>query len=84
VSYNINSTSIIGVSRAPAIEISSEIQPDRIAAPAGGYLSEMAVPIRMGAHVLGVFDIQSTGRTPSPDDDMTLIQRWPTPWDCAA
>ncbi len=33
----------------------------------------MAVPIRMGAHTLGVFDIQSTELNAFSDDDVTLI-----------
>ncbi|NLX10099.1 MAG: GAF domain-containing protein [Chloroflexi bacterium] len=36
--------------------------------------SEMAVPIRMGSHVLGVFDIQSTERDAFTEDDVALIQ----------
>ncbi|NLE51704.1 MAG: GAF domain-containing protein [Chloroflexi bacterium] len=36
--------------------------------------SEMTVPIRIGAHVLGVFDIQSTELDAFTDDDVALIQ----------
>lgn len=36
--------------------------------------SEMTVPIRIGAHVLGVFDIQSTEPDAFTDDDVALIQ----------
>jgi phosphoserine phosphatase RsbU/P len=36
--------------------------------------SEMAVPIRMGSHILGVFDIQSTERDVFSGDDVALIQ----------
>ncbi|MBN2303811.1 MAG: SpoIIE family protein phosphatase, partial [Anaerolineae bacterium] len=36
--------------------------------------SEMAVPIRIGGHVLGVFDIQSTAPDAFTEDDVALIQ----------
>ncbi|MCZ2096114.1 MAG: GAF domain-containing protein [Anaerolineae bacterium] len=36
--------------------------------------SEMTVPIRIGGHVLGVFDIQSTEPDAFTDDDVALIQ----------
>lgn len=37
-------------------------------------LSEMTIPIRMGSHVLGVFDIQSTQANAFTDEDVILIQ----------
>ncbi|NDJ77851.1 MAG: GAF domain-containing protein [Chloroflexi bacterium] len=36
--------------------------------------SEMAVPIRIGSHILGVFDIQSTDPDAFSEDDVALIQ----------
>jgi sigma-B regulation protein RsbU (phosphoserine phosphatase) len=36
--------------------------------------SEMAVPIRIGSHILGVFDIQSTEIDSFTNDDIALIQ----------
>ncbi len=37
-------------------------------------LSEMTIPIRMGSHILGVFDIQSTEANAFSDEDIVLIQ----------
>ena len=37
-------------------------------------LSEMTIPIRMGSHVLGVFDIQSTEANAFNEEDIALMQ----------
>jgi sigma-B regulation protein RsbU (phosphoserine phosphatase) len=74
VSYSVNGDGLIArVATNGQPEITSTIQVDECCPEVEDTRSEMAVPIRMGAHVLGVFDIQSTEADAFSDDDVTLI-----------
>jgi len=79
LSYHTSSDSVIAlVAREGKPRLSGNVQEDDAWQPIGpgveDTLSEMTVPIRMGSHVLGVFDIQSTQQDAFTDDDLTLIQ----------
>ncbi|MBN1563404.1 MAG: GAF domain-containing protein, partial [Anaerolineae bacterium] len=78
LAYGINSNGIIPrVARTGQSAISSDVQQDEFYLIGPGVedtRSEMAVPIRIGAQILGVFDIQSTETDAFTDDDVTLMQ----------
>ncbi len=78
LAYGLNSNGIISrVARTGQPAISNDVQLDEFYLTGPGVedtRSEMAVPIRIGSHVLGVFDIQSTETNSFTDDDVTLIQ----------
>jgi sigma-B regulation protein RsbU (phosphoserine phosphatase) len=74
VSYSVNGGGLIArVATSGQPEITRDFQVDECCPEVEDTRSEMAVPIRMGAHVLGVFDIQSTELDAFGDDDVTLI-----------
>ncbi len=74
VSYSVTGDGLIArVARSGQPEISGDIRIDECCPGVEDTRSEMAVPIRMGAHTLGVFDIQSTELNAFSDDDVTLI-----------
>lgn len=75
VSHSVHSDTIVArVARSGQPEIVGSILDDQCCPGVEDTRSEMTVPIRMGAHVLGVFDIQSTEPDAFTDDDVTLIQ----------
>lgn len=78
LAYGINSNGMIPrVARTGQPMISSDVLQDEFYLTGPGVedtRSEMTVPIRIGSHILGVFDIQSTEPNAFSDDDITLIQ----------
>ena len=78
LAYGLNSNGIIPrVARTGQPAISSDVQQDEFYLIGPGVedtRSEMTVPIRIGSHVLGVFDIQSIETDAFTDDDVQLIQ----------
>ena len=77
LAYEINADGIIPrVARTGQPEISGNVQADNghIGPGVEDTQSEMTVPIRIGSHILGVFDIQSTERDAFSEDDLGLIQ----------
>lgn len=57
--------------------LSGDIQPEKdglIGPGTEDTRSEIAVPIRIGSHILGVFDIQSTAPAAFTGDDLALVQ----------
>lgn len=78
LAFGIHSNGIIArVARTGQPEISGDIEYDEwyvIGPGVEDTRSEMTVPIRIGSHVLGVFDIQSTESDAFTEDDISLIQ----------
>ncbi len=78
LAFGINSNGIIPrVARTGQPEISGDVVQDEWYIVGPGVedtRSEMTVPIRIGTHVLGVFDIQSTEPNAFTEDDVALIQ----------
>jgi GAF domain-containing protein len=78
LAYGINSDGLIPrVARTGQPEIADDTrQEDWLLTSAGGEdtRSEMAVPIRIGPHILGVLDIQSAEPQVFTDEDVTLMQ----------
>lgn len=78
LSYGINSNGLIPrVARESQPLISGNVLQDEWYVVGPGVedtMSEMAVPLRIGPHTLGVFDIQSTEPQAFNEDDIALIQ----------
>ncbi len=78
LSFNINDAGIIAeVAREGRPKVSGDIVRDNwepIGPGVEDTRSEMTVPIRMGSHILGVFDIQSYEVEGFSEDDIALIQ----------
>ncbi len=77
LSFPLESDNVIArVARTGQPEVLPHVLPEEWGAVGGvdDTLSEMAVPIRIGAHILGVFDIHSTTPNAFGTDDVALIQ----------
>ena len=77
LSFPLESDNIIArVARSGQPEVLPHVSADEWGAVGGvdDTRSEMAVPIRIGAHILGVFDIHSTTPQAFSADDVALIQ----------
>lgn len=78
LSYHIESNGLIPlVARSGQSRLSGNVREDEWYVTGPGVedtQSEMTIPIRMGSHVLGVFDIQSPERDVFTEDDVALMQ----------
>jgi len=78
LSFGINSNGVIAwVAREGQPQVSGDVSGNEwylVGPDVADTRSEMTVPIRIGSHVLGVFDIQSTEPDAFTDDDVALLQ----------